>query len=213
MQYVIGFVLIIVGGVSTALTGFAPLALIMLLGVVMFASVFTNASFVDYIIAGSREALVRKRYYIVFFPFVIISKFVTLGKGTLIIPWKQEYFRASRQNENGEMTYTPLTRKEYLALRDEQRKIYSTQTLSREFMQTSYSPEGIGLAQKKKRLVLASVFAGLMLTTVTVPGGFAIALIYEAIFVPMILLWLPAYKDAKILQQAYDRAMGSGSKK
>ena len=59
MQYVIGFVLIIVGGVSTALTGFAPLALIMLLGGVMFASVFTNASFVDYIIAGSREALVR----------------------------------------------------------------------------------------------------------------------------------------------------------
>ena len=208
MRFLIGIGLIIIGGVSTALTGFVPLALIMFLGVFLFASVPSVDTFVDYVIANKSEALVRKRHYIIFIPFLIISKVVTFGKGTLIIPWKQEYFRASRPDKDGETTYSPLTRKGYIALRNKQREIYSTRTLSRAFMQSAYTPEGIALARKKKRLVLACVFAGLMLVTIPA-GGLVVALLSEAVFVPMILLWIPDYRDAKILQQAYDRAMTS----
>ena len=45
-------------------------------------------------------------------------------------------------------------------------------------------------------------------TTIVVPGGFVVTLIYEAIFIPMIVLWIPEYKDAKILHEAYIRAVG-----
>ena len=128
--------------------------------------------------------------------------------GSLItkIPYKQEHFRFSHQEG---ATPVPISRQEYLTLRNQQRQIYSTQVLPRAFMEETYSPADIGLKHKKNRLIAAWVFAGLMLTMLAVPGGWAIALIYEAVFVPMIILWTPDYTDARILQSAYDRSMNA----
>lgn len=210
MRILIGMGLIIVGGVSCALTGFLPLLAVMLVGVFLFASIPSEAILQSYQLANSKEVLLRKRHYMIFIPFMIISWVFTLGKATLLIPIKQEYFKGVF-NAGGEMDMVKITREEYKTILCEQRKIYTTQLLNREFMESSYSAETIGLKKKKVRLILAIIFAVLMLTTVTVPGGIIIALIYEAVFVPMIILWIPEYKDAKIIQQAYDRAIASNS--
>lgn len=211
MKYLIGVGLMIVGGVSTAVTGFMPLAAIVLVGVFLFASFPAEDTFADYILANSDEALVRKRHYQLFLPFWIVSYILTLGRGVLLIPWKEEYFRAKMGGEE-EVALTKISRKEYMTLRKEQREIYKTQTLSKKFMQENYSPKGIALKHKKNRLVWASVLAGLMLLMVVGEpnaAGVALTAVYEAVFLPMALLWIAPYKDAKILQDAYDRAMAT----
>lgn len=206
MRFLIGFGLTILGGVLTAVTEFMPFAVIAFIGVFLFASITDDAILFDYRIAHGEDVLFRRRYYIHFLPFTIISKFLTFGKASLLITWKQEYFKAPVDFEStGELT--KLSRKEYIALRNEQRRIYSTQVLSKEFMESTYSEAGIGFKRKKNRLIAASIFAALMLTMLTEPDGIYLVLIYEAVFVPMVLLWIPAYKDAKILQQAYTKAV------
>jgi len=204
--------LIIVGGVLGAVTGFIPFIILMLVGVFLFASVPSEDILYNYVLANTGEALLRKRSYIIFIPLMLISLVLTLGKATLLIPVKEEYFKGVL-NAEGKLDMVRITRKEYKAILCEQRRIYSTQALSREFMESSYSTESIGLKRKKRRLTLASIFAILMLTMLTVPGGIYLTLIYEALFLPMILLWIPEYKDARIIQQAYDRAMSSDCRK
>lgn len=156
-------------------------------------------------IANTSDALVRKRYYMNYFPLTFVLMFFTRDCSVLI-PYKEEYFRvATDAPEDSQLT--KLSRAEYVALRNEQRQIYSTQTLNKEFMEQSYSVDLIGFKRKKRRVILVAVLAVLMLTCLTVPGALILVLVYEAIFIPMLLLWLPDYKDAKILQQAYDRAL------
>ena len=205
MRYLIGFGLILAGGISTALTGFVPLSVIMFVGVFMFASFPSEAVHYNYVIANTDEAIVRKRYYMIFIPFMIISVILTFGKGRLMILWKQEYYRVKVDGENSEMI--KISRKEYVAIRNAQRKIYSEQQMSKEFMESAYSVDDIGYKRKKRRLVLAIVFACIIATMIFYPGGIALVAIYEAVFLPMVFLWIPDYKDAKILQKAYDKAM------
>ena len=76
-------------------------------------------------------------------------------------------------------------------------------------MNESYSLELIGFKRKKIRLIVVSILALIMLLMIAEPGGIYLTLIYEAIFIPIIVLWIPEYKDAKILQQAYDKAVNS----
>lgn len=207
----IGLGLTILGGGLIALTNFLPLCVIPLIGVFLFASFPDEAVFVDYVIANnSNKALARKRYYLDFLPFTIVSQILTLGRAPLKIVWKEDYFTV--QNDAPEESKVKkITRKEYIGLRNEQREIYSSQPLSLEFMKNSYSMEDIGFKRKKRRLIIVSIFAGLMLTGLTDPTGFPIVLVYEALFIPMILLWIPEYKDAKILQEAYNRALNTPS--
>lgn len=206
MRYLIGFGLIVLGGVLGAVTGFLPFLILMFVGVFLFASVPSMGVLHDYVIANTDDVLCVKRHYFVFLPFYIVSAVLTLGKGILLIPWKEEYFVIkSVSSESSEQI--KLTRAEYIALRNQQREIYATQMMSKGFMERAYSPETIGLKHKKNRLILAAVFCALVfLSSFTMPGGIYLALIYGVVFIPMIILWIPPYQDAKILQQAYDRA-------
>lgn len=208
MRYLIGFGLTILGGVLTSVTGITPFAIIMFVGVFLFASLPSEDIFYDYRIANSDEIIIRKRYYFNFLPFTIVSYVLTLSKTTLKILWKEEYFRTSVKSTE-DVTPTRITRKEYLTIRNEQRKIYSTQIFSKEFMNESYSLELIGFKRKKIRLIVISILAVIMLTMIAEPGGIYLTLIYEAVFIPIIVLWIPEYKDAKILHQAYDKAVNS----
>ncbi|MBQ4561205.1 MAG: hypothetical protein IJA55_02595 [Clostridia bacterium] len=205
-RYLVGFILIIIGGVLGALTGLIPFILLMLIGVFLFASLPHSQTFCDYVIAESSDVLVRDRGYLIFLPFYIVSKILTLGKSMLLIPCKQEYFVA-HLNEDRSVTRTKITRKEYKVRLEEQRRIYSTQKLSKEFMKRSYTVDGIGLKHKKTRLILASIFAAISILFIFDPvGGIYLSAIYTPIFLPMVILWIPEYKDAKIIQQAYDRS-------
>lgn len=210
MRYLIGLGLIILGGALIVITGFVPFVIIMFIGAFLFASVPGDATFYDYRIANSDELLIRKRYYLNFLPFTIISYVLTLGRTTLKILWKEEYFKSSI-NLKEDAAPTQITRAEYLAIRNKQREIYSTQVFSKEFMNESYSVETIGFKRKKTRLIVVSVICALMLTMMVDPAGIFLTLIYEVVFLPMIFLWIPEYKDAKILQQAYDKAMKSNT--
>ena len=200
----------LLGGVLSAVTGFFPFFIIFFVGIALFASFNTESMLTNYVLANTSQALIRKRYYYVFIPFYIVSIVLTFNKAPLLILWKEEYFKGFA-DADGQMQTLKITKGEYLALRNEQRHIYSTQLLDRQFMQDAYSVKSIGYKKKKRRLVVISIFAALMLTMVTVPGGIALAAIYEAVFIPVIILWFPDYKDAKILQQAYDRAMGQNN--
>ena len=210
MSNLIGFALTAIGGILFATTEFIPFVIIMLIGVFLFASLPAEDIFCDYIIANSNAALLRKRYYKVFLPFAIMSYILTLGRAILKLLWKEEYYTAAI--EDGSVTeLTNITRKQYIAIRNYQRQIYTTQTLSKEFMSNTYSVQSIGLKRKKSRLIITSILAVLMFLMLVEPDGYYLTIIYNAIFIPMIILWIPEYKDAKILQQAYDRAMSSDS--
>ncbi len=205
----IGFGLVIVGGVSAALTGFIPFIVLMLVGVYMFASFPESQVLYSYVIADTTDILIRERHYYNFIPFFIVSKVLTLGKSHLLIPYKQEHFIA-RIDTEGNVTKNKITRKAYKSIREYQRKVYSACQLSREFMERSYTPENIGLKRKKARLIAASILAAVSVLFVLNPaGGIYLSAIYTPVFLPMAILWIPEYKDAKIIQQAYDRAMGS----
>lgn len=206
MRYLIGVGMIILGGVLGAVTGLWPFFVILFVGVFLFASFSSEAHFIDYRIVNTNEVLVRKRYYIVFLPFMIISKILTLGRGMLQIPWKEEYFMVDVELPE-EGAQVKISRKEYIALRNEQRKIYATQLLNRAFMEQTYTIEQIGLKKKENRLILAVVFAALSLMMAFDPTGVMLSLLFGAVFLPMVFLWIPDYKDAKILHNAYTRAM------
>ena len=206
MNFLIGFALIIIGGVSSAIFPNPVSFITLFVGVFLFASLPDDAMFCDYVIPHNNDIMVRKRYYIVFLPFYIVSMVITLGFAKFKIVRKEEYFRFVMDSEGN---YNPIkiTRREYIALRNNQRIFYSTRLLSKEFMEKSYSIESIGYKRKKLRLIIASVVAALISTVAIAPGGIYLVLIYEIIFIPMILLWIPEYKDAKILHQAYTRAI------
>ena len=206
MRQIIGFALIVVGGVSAALTEIPYLSIIAIVGVFMFASFLSHNVFVDYAIANTTEFIVRKRYYIDFLPFTIISYVLTLKRATLQIPYKEEYYRFVYVSDDN-IQQTKISRKEYISIRNEQRKIYSTQVFSREFMERSYTIEDIGFRRKKARLITASILAGIMLTMLVEPEAAILTVIYEAVFLPMVILWIPDYKDAKILHNAYLRSV------
>lgn len=204
MRNLIGLGLTMLGVVLAALTEYAVFYVVMFVGVFLFVSFPAEDLFYDYRIVNTEVALLRKRHYFHFLPLTIVSTVLTLGKGVLLIPWKEEYF--TKDVEGEEPITVPVSRKEYIALRNAQRKIYTTQVLPREFMEESYTPELIGFKRKKARLIVACVLAVLMLTMLAEPEGLVLVLIYEAVFLPMVILWIPAYKDAKILQEAYDKA-------
>lgn len=210
MRYIIGFCLIIIGGVLTAVTELTPFITILIIGVFLFASVYDEAVFCDYIMANTNQALLRKRHYCNFLPFNFLFAFLTFGNAELKIVWKQEYFKATILSDEKFET-VKIPRKEYIALRNEQRNIYSTQILSKDFMEKFYSLENIGFKRKKRRLIIVSILAAIMLTPLTEPDGYFLTIIYEVFFLPMIILWFPEYKDAKILQQAYDKALNLNS--
>jgi len=210
MRYLIGFGLIALGGILSAVTEIMWFLILLFIGVVLFASIPSSANFCDYIIANSNVALIKTRHYWNFLPLTIVSSILTLGKAPLVIPWKEDYFKVTVESEDNVIPVR-IPRKEYVAARKEQRRIYSTQPLSKEFMESSYSPNVIGLKHKKRRLVIASVLAAIMLLMLVEPEAMVLTLIYEAVFIPMILLWIPDYKDAKILQQAYDKATSADS--
>lgn len=202
----IGLILLILGVVLTLLTDLAPFMYASIIGALLFVSFPGEAMFCDYIIANSNAALFRKRYYIDCLVFTLISLILTLGKAKLRIVWKEEYFKAAVTPDKGTVP-VKISRKEYIALRNEQRTIYSTQVLSREFMERSYTEAGIGFRRKKTRLIAAGILAGFLLTMLAMPDGFYCALVCEAFVLPMVILWISEYKDAKILQQAYDKAL------
>jgi|GEM_PF-3741572 len=206
MQYIIGFILILAGGILTAVTEFFPFAIILFVGVFLFASVGSKAVFYDYVLSDTNIVLFRRRYYINFLPLTIVSLLLTLGKAPLLILRKEEYFKTALV-ENAQPV--KLTRREYVALRNAQRDIYSTRLLPREFMERYYTENAIGFKRKKTRLIAVSVLAAVMLLLLVEPEALPLVLLYEAVFVPMIFLWIPEYKDAKILQQAYDRSLGN----
>ena len=210
MRFLIGFCLVVLGGVLTSVTGITPFIIVVFVGVFLFASLSSDAIFYDYRIANSEEILLRKRYYIDFLPFTIISSFLTFGRAELKIVFKEEYYKIPINIEKEE-DLTKLSRKEYIALRNEQRKIYSAQVLSKQFMESSYTEANIGFKRKKFRLIVVSILAGIMLTMIAEPGGIYLTLIYEAVFLPMIILWIPDYIDAKILHQAYNKALNGNS--
>ena len=208
MRYLIGFLLIIVGGVSTAVTEIAPLCIIAFVGVFLFASFPAERVFVDYVLANSKACIMRKRSYMNFLPVYITFWVFSLGKVNALILYKEEYFRTTL-DENEKVWPVQITRAEYVRLRNEQRHIYSTQLLSREFINGAYSLQDIGYTVKKWRVIILSAVAVLMLFGLAdAPNEWPFVLCCEAVFVYLILLWLPDYKDAKILQTAYDRAMG-----
>ena len=210
LRYLIGFVLSALGIVLTVVTEIIPFIIITFIGAFLFASLPDDASFCDYVIANSDTALVRKRYYMVFLPFALASTVLTLGKATLKIMWKEEYFKVTFiSDENVELT--KISRKEYIRLRNEQRNIYTTQILSKEFMENAYTVENIGFKRKKIRLIVVCIISAIILTMLVDPVGIYLALIYEAVFIPIIILWIPEYKDAKIIQQAYDKAVKNGT--
>lgn len=205
---IIGFLLILVFGPLSAVTGFPLFFVGVFVGVVMFATFSTATIDTGFVIANTNTVLVRKRRQLLFIPFVIVSFVCTLGKGILSIPYKEEYF-LGKINDDKNADFQPIPRSEYKRILAEQRQIYSKYVLDPQFVKNAYTLESLGLQKKKIRLILASVFAGLSLFCVIVPGGFAVALIYCIVFVPMIILWIPDYKDAKIMHDAYIRSVGN----
>lgn len=207
MRFLIGLGLIILGGVLGAVTGFPLFFIVMFAGVFLFATLCAPGGiFLDYAIPEENAILARRRHYANFLPFTIVSYLLTLFRTTLVIPYKADYYKIPNKEDLTEEDFIPVSRQEYKALKKQMREVYATQTLDKEFLDKFYSTESIALKHKKTRLTIASVFAALFLTMVTAPGGIAGTLICEAIFVPMIILWAIDYKDAKILQAAYDRA-------
>lgn len=211
----VGMVLIM----FTQLNIFIPLVLI---GLVLFASFPTEDLFCDYVMANSEQALVRKRYYVLFIPVALVAKILTLGKANLLIPYKEEYFVVNVKSQSNAQDmigsdaetspeYKKITRKEYKALLKEQRNIYSTQTLSKDFMEKNYTIKDIGLKHKKRRLIAAGVMTAITAVLFFDPDPMAWILsgIYEVVYLPMTLLWIAPYRDAKILQKAYDRAVNN----
>lgn len=67
--------------------------------------------------------------------------------------------------------------------------------------------QSIGFKRKESRLVFTRALAAFMLFGVFDTEMLYPTLIFEAVLVPVILLWLPDYRDAKFLQGAYDRAL------
>lgn len=212
MRNIIGLLLIVVSGVLIAVTGFAALSPVLLIGVFLFTSFTSEEVFVDYVLPDGKQAIARKRKYIIcIVPFAIMSYILTLGRYILQIIYKEEYYRAVMDSQ-GNTELIKISRQEYVAIRKQQREFYSAQQLSKEFMTTQYSVEGIGFKRKKRRLIAVTLISLLLLIIPLVdPIGWGVAVGYGVIFVPMIFLWLPDYKDAKILQEAYDRAAGTDS--
>ena len=208
MRFIIGFFLIILGGVLVSTTEIALFFVPLFVGIFLFASITTEDSFCDYITIDGANVLFRRRHYILFLPAHIVYQILTLGKGALLIPWKEEYFKADLVDSKAENA-KPIDRKTYHALRMEQRQLYATQTPSWEFMDATYDHRNIGFKRKRNRLIAVSVLAGLMLVNVTEPDIWPAVLAFDACFLPAILLWIPEYKDAKALQQAYDRAISA----
>ena len=209
MRNLIGMVLMILGGVLTAITDLTPFFALFLIGTFLFASFTSEDVFVDYKIANTDVILFRKRYYMDFLPFTLVSSILTLGKAPLKIVWKEEYFKGTAAQIKEDYNKTRISRGEYIALRNEQRGIYSIQPLSSDFMNKNYTIKSIGFKRKKIRLIITAILIFLTLTMAFEPEGIYISLIYEVIFVPMFILWIPDYKDAKILQQAYERALNA----
>lgn len=208
MRYLIGFILIIVGGVSTAVTEIAPLCIIAIVGVFLFASFPVERVMVDYVLANSKTCIMRKRSYMNFLPIYITFQIFSLGKVTALILYKEAYFRTTL-DENEQAWPVQITRAEYVRLRNEQRHIYSTQLLSREFIAGAYSLTDLGYTVKKWRVIILSALAALMpFALADMPNAWPFVLCCEAVLVFLILLWLPDYKDAKIQKEAYERAMG-----
>lgn len=207
---IIGFIMMVVAFLLAVLTGFIWLSPMAIAGALLFASWRDEDVFVDYVLLNGKQALMRKRSYFNTMPFAIISMVLTLGKGTLQIPYREQYHIVTLKDKPADNVITPLTRAQYMTLRDEQRRIYTTQTMSRAFMDNAYGGAadiGYDYKHKKNRLIAAAVLAGIVLTGLTDPAGWPVMLIYEAVFLPMVLLWIPPYKDAKILQEAYNRSV------
>jgi len=101
MRYLIGFGLIALGGILSAVTEIMWFLILLFIGVVLFASIPSSANFCDYIIANSNVALIKTRHYWNFLPLTIVSSILTLGKAPLVIPWKEDYFKVTVECHSG----------------------------------------------------------------------------------------------------------------
>jgi len=87
------------------------------------------------------------------------------------------------------------------------RDVFGTDfTLETKLSPTELQEEVNSMMDLLSLFMLAGIMAALMLLMLVEPEALFLTLIYEAVFIPMIILWIPEYKDAKILQQAYDKA-------
>ena len=192
MLNLIGFGLILVGGVTSALIPNPISFIVMFVGVFLFASIYYDDVCVDYVIANSKDVIYRKRRYINFLPLSITVKIFTLGMVNFVIPIKVEYFKAVFNPEE-EYTHVKVLRWEYRDLRDKQRTIYTTQVLSEEFMKSSYKVEDLKLKKIKREMIINAI----------------VSIIMPYFGIPMLIILVLDYKDAQILQQAYDRAINA----
>lgn len=184
------------------------LSIPLFIGVFMFGSIPDSAVFSSYVMIDSGEVLLRKRYYFVFLPFQIVIHLITLGKGNLKIPYRQEHFIASANGANpqADFNFTKISRKEYVRLRNQQRQLYSTRTVTKEYLDSNYSDLPGKYKKQRRKLIISWVLTLLVLMTLpTAAEMFFLMLAYEVIFVFMVALWTPDYKDAKILYKAYQR--------
>ena len=191
MFNLIGIGLILVGGITSALIPNAVSFIVMFVGVFLFASIYYDDICIDYVIANSQDVLLRKKHYMNFIPISITAKIFTLGMVDFIFPIKTEYFKGVHNSEDDEYTYVKVSRKEYFDLRDKQRTIYTTQVLSEEFMKSSYSEDDLKFKKIKFQIIINVI----------------VSFIMPYFGIPMLILLIPEYKDAKILQQAYDAAI------
>ena len=182
MSFLISIAMIIVGGVTSAMfPNFVSFLMV-------FAGAFSLGSFsdkevvYDYVIADSDEVLLRVRSYYYITILNIAFMIITLGllQFKIRILWKEEYYKGNSEQFEENREGCKLSRKEYIALINEQRRIYSTTDLSWEFMNGAYSPEEFDLKGKKRKFVIISVIAGILLCGLTVPADIILVVCFEA---------------------------------
>jgi len=211
MRFLLGIGLIILGGVLMTVTGIQVFVALVFVGVFLFVTIYDTDVLMDYMYPSGDEGLMRIRRYAHILPFTVIVSMLTLGRGTLKFAYKEEYYRAKRIEGQEEPELTKITRKEYVAQRNELRQLYASGTLTKAFFQNAYGDgSAIGLRRKTGRLVAMWVLALLLLTALVEPGAIYLVLGYEVLLAWAILLWTPERKDAKIIQTAYDRAVKNG---
>lgn len=211
MGNIIGLVILIIGVIFFVITEYPAFSIMIFIGTILLASFSDREVFCDYIPVNDDALIAHKRHYKIFLPLqVIFSIFLPFRDIKLRMFRKEEYFKITNLSRDDRVA-TKTKRKEYKAIRKEQREFYSTQTLSKEFMSRSYTLKEIGFKRKRIRLIIAIVLAISAFAMIFEPEGIGLAAIYGAIFLPMIFFWIPEYRDAKILHNAYLRAMKNDS--
>ena len=223
----VGLVMFVVGVVLLFNSGSDLSAFLFLGGLTLLASMPSFDTFFDYVIADKNEVLVRKRQYVNSFPLTFVSSILTLFKTSLKIPVFEERYIIKgadiekvesatiaflKEGEEAVATVegTELVKisfKEYFRLWREQTKICKSGQVSKEIINKFYGDQSKGVKIVKRRLLLAIVFTLLSLSMmIGDPGAIYLTLIYTAVFLPMVILWIPDLIKAKAKQKAYEKA-------